>query len=175
MRFGNRTFDPRHLSPLRLEVQWSGNAYAAFVRFSCHFFTVKSDASRHNDQAFCECPECRRQEKRTFDADRCQLSSQLPGLFRDLGNKTVYHTKRNSLFFVRNVPVMGKSGSNDPYAVYFKVFPATDADVIVQVVSACQKSRMMQRASPVTFSRLICSKARNEPLQIGPPCKVKRR
>ena len=113
--------------------------------------------------------------KKSFDADRRQLSSQLPGLFRDLGNKTVYHTKRNSPFFVRNVPVMRKSGRDDPYAVYFKVFPATDADVIMQVVSACQKSRMMQRVSPVTFSRLTCSKARNEPLQIGPPCKLKRR
>lgn len=116
-------------------------------------------------------------EKRTSSVERHQLSLRLPELFRRLGNKTVHHTQQNSFFFVRNVPVPEKGGSNEPYVVFFKAIKAehVDGDVIIEVVTAYPKPGMTRRGSPVKFPRVICSMARNEPFKLGPPARVKRR
>ena len=178
MRFGNRTYDLKHLNPFKLGVEFDGNSYTVLVRFSCHCFTEGFDAERHIDQAICECRDClRKLENRAFSVERHQLSLQLPELFRRLGNGTVYHTQRNSFFFVRNVPVPEKGGSHEPYVVFFKAIKAAhvDGDVIIEVVTAYPKPGMTRLGSPVKFPRVICSTARNEPLKLGRPVRVKRR
>ncbi|MDE0307973.1 MAG: hypothetical protein OXI87_24270 [Albidovulum sp.] len=173
MHFDNTTYDLSHLDPFKLGIRFDGNAYTALVMFSCHCFTEKFDAARHDVRAAYE----HENETRAFDEVRYRLSLSLPSLFRNLGNQTVYHTHKESFFFIRNERLPDRA-DGIPYAVFFRTHRAEDrddADVIVRVVSAYAKPGITRFARPVKFPRVIDSAARRIRLKLGPPCKVKRR
>ena len=171
MHFGNTTHDLSHLDPLKLGIQFEDNAYTAPVRFSCHCFTETFDASRHDGRAAYE----HGNETRAFDTVRYQLSLSLPDLFRTLGNKIVYHTKRGSFFFIRRLP--DETANVVLPHVVFRTYTADmdGADVIVEVASACPKPGMAHWAAPVRFPRLIGSTVRGYQLPLGQRFKVKMR
>ena len=167
MHLDNTTYDLSHLDPFKLGIQFEGNTYTALVMFSCHCFTEKFDAARHDDEAAYE----HGNKTRAFDTVRYQLSLSLPGLFRTLGNKTVYHTKRGSFFFIRRLPT---ANVVLPYAVFFRTYKASmdGADVIVEVASAYTKPGMTRRAPSVKFPRIIDSTVRGYRLPLGQRVKV---
>lgn len=169
MHFGNTTYDLSHLDPFKLGIRFEGNAHTALVRFSCHCFTVTFDAARHDNRAVYE----HGSETRAFDTVRYRLSRSLPDLFRTLGNKPVYHTKRGSFFFIRRLP--DETANIVPYVIFFRTFEANmdDADVIVEVASAYTKPGMAHWAAPVKFPRIIDSTVRGYRLPLGQYFKVK--
>lgn len=158
-----------HLDPFKLGIQFDGKSYTVLVRFSCHCFTEGLDADEHDSQAIYR----HEGEERVFSVDRHGLSCSLPDMIRSLGigNMTVYHTRRNSFFSVRNV-----SPPAPYYMIFFRVYKAREKgiDVILEVISAYPKASMVRFASPVKFSRVIDSKARGKTTPLGKPCKVKR-
>jgi len=93
--------------------------------------------------------------------------------FQELGAQTVYHTKKESFFFLRNVELNEKKM---PYVVFFRSFNADqkDIDVIVKVSSAYTKPSMTRYASPVKFHRMIAARAKNRKLPLGPAKQIKR-
>lgn len=163
------TYDLSHLDPMRLAVTFEGRTFQTLVNFSCHCFTEKFDDQKHSAD-----DEYRfGGERRAFCIDRHQLSLALPQHFVELGNKTVYHTQKESFFFIRTVTDLGVAV---PYVVFFRSYKSNqdDLDVLINVSSAYPKPGMTSWASPVKFPRVVNARARGLQLPLGKPQKIKR-
>jgi hypothetical protein len=167
--YNGQTYNLDHLDPFILSVVFEDITYNALIEFSCHCFTETFDPAQHDQHAAYTYGN----ETRAFDLARYDLSLSLPDRFRALGNNNVYHTKKESFFFLRKVNV---AGAQLPYLVFFRSFKSKSAayDVIVEVSSAYTKPNMALYASPVKFSRMIAAQATNKALPLGPPQQIKR-
>jgi len=163
------TFDLSHLDPFVLQVEFDDRTYQTLVNFSCHCFTEKFDGARHT----AEVAYRHGGERRAFCVDRHLLSLALPQHFSRLGNTSIYHTKKDSFFFIRSTADLGASV---PYVVFFRSYKSTQEglDVIVDVGSAYPKPGMTAWASPVKFHRMIDARARGRVLPLGRAQKIKR-
>ena len=120
--FRGETWDLRHLDAFALRIDPDlGFEVDVVVLFTCHCFThsMKRDA-----RAPLEIPADETYqdgiERRVLSKERYELSRKfLPGLIRDLGNRTIRYAGENSLnYFTAEV-----TGSDAPgmYAVFFEV------------------------------------------------------
>ena len=169
-KIDGQIYDVSHLDPFTFSLAVGADRFTIAVEFSCHCFTQKLDPTRHS-------PDLHYQhgiELRAFDIDRHGLSLMLPNKIRTFGNRTVYHTKHGSFFFLNDHRT---PQGNIPYVGFFRAFrpKKQGIDVRLYIDSAYLKSGMTQWASPVKFTTLIAAIAKNRALKTGQPRQIKRR
>lgn len=132
--------------------------------FSCHCFTEEYQEGARPDLVYSH-----RGEKRLFSVERHALSQQLPSLIGSMGNRSVYHTRKGSFFYV-------KTEEGKPYAVFFRAHKANASDyhVIINVESAYTKPNITLYAAPVKFPTVISFTAQGKTPPTGPPVQIKR-
>lgn len=164
-----KTYDLGHLDPMAMQVTYQDRTLETLVDFSCHCFTEMFSAGKHTaDHSYHFGGE-----HRAFDVARHALSLDLPHHFATLGNQTVYHTQKESFFFIRTVT---DAGDRVPYVVFFRSFKSKleGKDVFIEVSSAYPKPGMTSWASPVKFPTMVNARANNAKLPLGPKLKIKR-
>ena len=163
------TYDMTHRDALASDVEFEGETFRTLIHFSCHCFTEKFDAAAHHADVRYSFAG----ETRAFCVDRHALSAALPQYFQTLGNQTVYHTQKESFFFIRTAAA---DGGSVPYVVFFRSYKSNQdgVDVVINVSSAYPKPGMTSWASPVKFPRMVMARAKDRVLPLGPATKIKR-
>lgn len=172
--FKNKTingqvYDLSHLDPFTYSLSVGEDTFTVAVEFSCHCFTEKLDPARHSPGLHYQ----HGNELRAFDIERCGLSMMLPDKIRAFGNRTVYHTKHGSFFFLNDHRM---PQGNIPYVGFFRAYRLKKQGIDVQLYidSAYLKPGMTQWASPVRFTTLVAAIANNRDLRTGPRRQIKR-
>lgn len=169
-RIDGQVYDLSHLDPFTFPLTVGEETFTVAVEFSCHCFTEKLDPVRHSPSLHYQ----HKNELRAFDVGRHDLSLTLPNKIRAFGNRTVYHTKHGSFFFLNDHRM---PQGNIPYVGFFRAFRLKKQGIDVQlyIVSAHLKPGMTQWASPVKFTTLVAAIAKNRALKMGQPRQIKRR
>mgnify|MGYP000474669400 CR=1 FL=1 len=161
------TYELDHLDPFTFPFFVDDENFIVSVEFTNHCFTEKREPRHTPDHHYTS--RCKNGEQRTFSPQRFEDSKLLPNMIKTLGNASVYHTDRESFFFMR-------TAQGDQYLVFFRAYKSTKegVDVRLNINSAYRKPRMTQRASPVKFTNLVKSTAQSLPLTAGPKARISR-